>query len=111
MCADIAYASFLPSPAVEKAFLHGSMGRFIQPVMFPNINYGKAQVNGLVDIESTDFPRRGHTSLAAMNDARVIIENEKHRAFNFKEIAAYIEFDPWNVFTPPAYVEVVETTG
>lgn len=102
-----AHASYLPYSAVLLANLHNSIGLFTKPVKFANVAYGPEAndafgVNGDLHRAANNFYKNGHTSLGSMNDARVIsIENGKFRAFTFNEIADYIEFDPWNVFTEP----------
>lgn len=78
------YGVYLPQSAVKLARFYGSLGKFHKQVKFPKLVYGE---------------NAGHTSLASMNDARMIGTNL--RPFTFKEIADYIEFDPWNVFTNP----------
>ncbi len=78
------------------AFLKSDLGEFTNPVKFPGLNYGPA------DIQPPDVVPSGHTSLASMNDVRMLPMGEgKWRAFTFKEIAQYIRHDPWNVFNQP----------
>lgn len=89
--------------------LRGDLGQFAKAVNFPGLNYGDEMIMG------QDNPAQGaHTSLASMNDNRMIPNiGGGWRAFNFKEIAAYIRHDPWNVFeanvndTPLELVEAV----
>lgn len=85
---------FLPYPLERLGMFRTDIGRFAQGVLFPGVSYGG-------DI-LTDA--HGHASLASMNDVRMLSngDNVPPRAFTFPEIAAYIEFDPWNVFEGPA---------
>jgi len=83
-----------------KALLRSDLGEFAKPVFFPGLEYGKPPtINGTDEAHVQQF---GHTSLSCMNDCRMIpTESGEPRGFNFKEIAAYIRHDPWNVFMPP----------
>ncbi len=80
---------FLPYSARRQAKLHSSLGAFTRAVKFPGLDYGYGPEPGL---------EKGHGSLASMNDVRMIPDANGLRAFSFAEIAAYIRFDPWNVF-------------
>lgn len=88
--------------AIRKlAFLKSDMGDFANPVAFPGLDYGNPQARELAKISSMSVPPPGHTSLASMNDVRMLPKGDKWRAFTFKEIAAYIRHDPWNVLNAP----------
>lgn len=94
--ADLWSRAALPYGARKKLGLRASLGEFYRDVKFPGLSYGLEPQHGLYD------PNRGHTSLASMNDARLIPDgNGDWRGFNFAEIAAYIRHDPWNVFEAP----------
>lgn len=82
----------------KMALLKSDMGDFAQPVVFPGLAYDSNRAKELAVIGGTTL---GHTSLASMNDVRMIPKGDKWRAFTFKEIAKYIRHDPWNVFNPP----------
>lgn len=84
------------------ARLRNDTGGFAQSVFFPGLPYGEIQ-DQFRTFGDEKNKVQGHRSLAAMNDARCIpVGNEgKVRAFNFREIAAYIRHDPWNVFFGP----------
>lgn len=85
------------------ALLKSDMGEFWQAVAFPGLHYGTAQTQELAVMSGSEFiSPNGHTSLASMNDVRMIpAKTGGWRAFTFKEIAGYIRHDPWNVFNPP----------
>lgn len=86
------------------ALLKSDMGEFWHPVAFPGLHYGTAQAQELAAMAGGgEFTSpNGHTSLASMNDVRMIpAKTGGWRAFTFKEIASYIRHDPWNVFNPP----------
>ncbi len=89
--ANVPYDStgYLPYAARRQAKLHSSLGAFTRPVKFLGLDYGKGPETAR---------EKGHGSLAAMNDVRMIPDGNGLRAFSFPEIAAYIRFDPWNVF-------------
>lgn len=77
------------------ALLKSDLGEFGQPVKFAGLTYANAE-------QAPGIEQGGHTSLASMNDVRMLPRGEGGwRAFTFKEIAAYIRHDPWNVFNPP----------
>jgi hypothetical protein len=77
------------------ALLKSDLGEFGQPVKFTGLLYANAEM-------APGIEQGGHTSLASMNDVRMLPRSEGGwRAFTFKEIAAYIRHDPWNVFNPP----------
>jgi len=87
---------FIPSSVRALAGLYGDLGHFTQGIKFPGIKYGPQPDTMELGIGSN------HCSLGAMNDARCLdAPGNTKRAFNFKEIADYIEFDPWNVFKAP----------
>lgn len=89
----------LPYAIWHASGLYSELGGFKRSVQFPGIDYGQQ------DKYSPDgVDQRGHTSLASMNDVRMIFEdgNAEPRAFTFEEIADYIERDPWNVFRDEA---------
>jgi hypothetical protein len=88
---------FLPYPLERLGMFRTDIGRFANRVRFPGVGYG-------VQVEQPISFNEGHASLASMNDVRMLSngENVPPRAFTFPEIAAYIEFDPWNVFEGPA---------
>lgn len=94
---------FLPAPVVLASRLRQDMGKFNSHVRFPNVEYRKcaweleAATAGCLDVSTPP----AHTSLAAMNDARVLDGLNGKRGFSHREIADYIEFDPWNVFLDP----------
>lgn len=88
----------------EKALFRSALAEFSRSVFFPGLDYGTIVRNA--DYMPSDamelFQKSGHTSLAAMNDCRIIPdENGDYRGFNFLEIAQYIRHDPWNVFVAP----------
>jgi len=86
---------YLPAPLRIAAQLLGDLGQFCSPVRFPNVDYKDM---------GSDFSigKPAHKSLGSMNDNRILPDGKGDmRPFNFEEIAAYIEFDPWNVFLPP----------
>lgn len=89
----LAYFStgFVPAPVRLRAGLYGDLGQFTKAVKFPKVDYGEPVTGFLV----------GHGSLGSMNDNRIIPKPGGLRSFSFKEIADYIEFDPWNVFKAP----------
>ncbi len=84
----------LPFKTRRDARLNSCMGAFKRGVIFPGVDYGES-------LPALDRLPAGHGSLAAMNDVRCIRDGDTLRAFNFREIAAYIRHDPWNVFGAP----------
>lgn len=90
----LAYFStgFLPSRVRIQAGLYGDLGQFTRAVKFKGVPYGTPAIGGFL---------QGHGSLGSMNDNRIIPTPGGVRPFSFKEIADYIEHDPWNVFQPP----------
>jgi hypothetical protein len=95
----VANQSYLTFRLRVKAGFRSDSGEFAKSVTFPGVNYGKAHF--------TELHRASHTSLAAMNDCRVLEVGKglPNRPFSFTEIADYIEFDPWNVFMSPEEIE------
>lgn len=95
--------SYLPDDLMKEMLLRDHAGEFENPVQFPGIGYGAPAVRaGMIHTNSFEATKPGHGSLAAMNDARVLATEDDMRTFNFKEIASYIRFDPWNVFLAAA---------
>lgn len=85
----------LPYHIWQLSGLNDELGKFKRLVQFPGVKYGDVS-----DFVHDGVGEGGHTSLASMNDVRMIHEDGKAepRAFTFEEIADYIERDPWNVF-------------
>lgn len=93
-------------------FLKSDMGSFEQPVRFNGIDYNAVSAQLGAPNFGSGSPYPAHTSLASMNDARVIFDcGDYPRAFTFKEIAAYIRFDPWNVFDAPVIDKIAQAVS
>jgi len=101
-------SSYLPESLTRLGLFNNSIGKFVWAARFPNVDYGKPKDESF-GVEFSDSPCKqdiGHTSLGCMNDAKMIkTESGEMRSFTFREIADYIEFDPWNVFRAPPLVE------
>lgn len=103
-------AGYLPFRTRRELRLKSHVGTFARGVRFPNVSYADApstpyNVDDVID--------GAHHSLASMNDCRVLLDGYSDnkptgvplwRAFTFREIAAYIRHDPWNVFDDPVVV-------
>lgn len=95
---DVWSTTGYPSTAIRKAgLLRTDLGKFVQSVRFPGLDYSA--------LPEGDVYGGGHRTLASMNDVRMIPAVGGLRAFTFREIADYIEFDPWNVFAEPGKTE------
>lgn len=97
-------------PVREKAHLISDTGALRSDVFFPGLKYAEEPYQGALmpfKYKENEYKIYGHRSLAAMNDVRMIPDGPGFRALNFKEIAAYIRHDPWNVFHDPRGAELL----